>query len=543
MKTIFLTLISFFTFLSTAQNPPILWQKNIGGSGGDGLVRLEIPNSTDYFLVGGSNSDISGDKSENSRGFDDIWILRLDQNHNILWDKTIGGDSTESTINSLIKDSKLYILCTSNSSISGEKTIAPFNTDGSPDLWLLCLDLNGNILWQNQYGGTEYDGYAVNHLITLSNGNLLLGTTSDSGISGNKTEASNGNLDYWVVEISSTDGSIINQNTIGSVNSDHFRHLFIGPNNTIVVTGSSQPGISGDKTDAGYGSGSPYDIWIVELDMNLNVIQDKCFGGTGSESDFGGFINYIDGYYYLITSSFSPVSGNKTAPLIGWDDYWLIKMDTNFNIIWDRTYGGSSLDNGGGVLKLGYNKLLLNGYSKSLPGSGTAGNKTAPRHGGFDAWLLIIDTLGNIIAQETYGGAQDDYITPASVPTNGVFYLSGSSESGISGNKTVPTNGGWDAWLMEIDASGFLNTESITGVQTTVSVFPNPTEGVVNVKFKDLEEDVMITFYSVDGKILQQEKIVTNSVKKEFDLSGKSQFVIYTIVGERINHSGRIVVK
>ncbi len=296
MKTILIILTSLFSFLTLAQNPPILWQKNIGGSGSDGLARLEIPNSTDYFLIGGSSSDISGDKTEDSRGFNDIWILRMDQNHTILWDKTIGGDSTESTINSLIKDSKLYILCTSNSSISGEKTIAPFNTDGSPDLWLLCLDLNGTVLWQNQYGGTEYDGYAVNHMIELTNGNILFGTTSDSGISGNKTEASNGNLDYWVVEISSTDGSIINQNTIGSASPDHIRQLYLSPNNTVIITGKADEGINGDKTDNGFGLN---DVWIVEIDMNLNVLQDKCFGGSGSEGFFGGSINFIDGYYYL----------------------------------------------------------------------------------------------------------------------------------------------------------------------------------------------------------------------------------------------------
>ena len=65
MKIILLTLTCLFTLLSLAQNPPILWQKNIGGNDGDGLERLEIPNSTDYFLIGGSNSDISGDKTEN----------------------------------------------------------------------------------------------------------------------------------------------------------------------------------------------------------------------------------------------------------------------------------------------------------------------------------------------------------------------------------------------------------------------------------------------------------------------------------------------
>ncbi len=542
MKTILIILTCLFSFLSLAQNPPILWQKNIGGSGDDGLNRIEIQNSTDYFLIGNSDSDISGDKTENSRGFNDIWIIRLDQNHNILWDKTIGASGYDIYHSSIVKNDTLFIVSFTSSPISGEKTLAPLNTDGTTDIWFLALDLSGNILWQKLYGGTEDDGGSFGNIIALPNNNLLIGINSRSGISGNKTEVNIGFDDFWLVEISSTDGAVVNQNTIGSTGADNIRQLFLSPNNSIIITGKADQGSSGDKTDPGFGSS---DIWLVEVDMNLNVLQNKCFGGTDPEIQFDGSatINYIDGFYYLISHSSSAISGNKTAPKIGLRDYWFIKMDTNFNIIWDKTYGGSSFDYGSGIIKLGDNKLLLNGYSKSLPGSGTNGNKTSPRYGVFDAWLLIVDTLGNIIAQETYGGNQDDFIAPITNSVSGIVYLLCGSNSGISGNKTVPTNGGSDAWLMEIDASGFLNTESIKGVNTTVSVYPNPTEGIVNVKFKDLEEDVTMTFYTVDGKVIHQENISTNSVKKEFNFSGTSQMVFYTIEGDRINYSGKIVIK
>ena len=537
MKIILFILASLFSFLTFAQNPPILWQKNIGGSGDDNLVKIKIPNNTDYFLIGSSDSNISGDKTENSRGGNDIWILRLDQNHNVLWDKTIGGATSDIYSSSLVKNDTLFIISFSNSPISGEKTIAPLNTDGTSDVWFLALDLSGNILWQKLYGGTEDDGGQDGKIIQLPNNNLLFGVNSRSGISGNKTETNIGLNDFWVVEISSLDGSIVNQNTIGSTGNEKIRHIFLDPNNTIILTGLADPGASVDKTDPGYSIFS--DIWVVKLDLNLNVLQDKCFGGSGFNGFIGGTINKIGDYYYLTCTSSSSISGNKTAPNIGLNDYWLIKMDVNFNITWDKTYGGTQDDGGFNTLSFSNNRILLTGYSSSVLG----GNKTSPKYGGSDAWYIIIDTLGGIIAQETYGGDQGDGLVPFSTLTNGVFYLSGGSNSGISGNKTVPTNGGYDAWLMEIDASGFLNTESIEGVQTTVSVYPNPTEGIVNVTFKDLEEDVVITFYTVEGKILQKENIATNSLFKEFDLTGKNQMVLYTIVGEKINHSGRIVVQ
>ena len=538
MKTILIILASLFSFLSFAQNPPILWQKNIGGSGTDDLRKVEIPNSTDYLLIGTSDSNISGDKTENSRGGNDIWILRLDQNHNILWDKTIGGDGDERIHNALIKNDTLFILSSSSSSVSGEKTITPFNTDGSFDIWLIAFDLSGVLLWQEQYGGIAEDGGGsrLGNIIELPNGNLLFGVNSKSGITGNKTEANIGWEDFWVVEISSDNGSIINQNTIGSSLGDFIKQLFLSPNNTIIISGSARQGVSGDKTDNGFGGS---DLWLVELDMNLTVISDKCFGGNEFESLSGGTIKYINGYYYLTSTSKSSISGNKTSPNLGVNDYWLIKIDTDFNIIWDKTYGGWSDDFGRVTYSLANNRILLTGYSSSVP----SGNKTTPNYGMQDAWVLIIDTLGAIIIQETYGGYNSDYLFCSPMITNGVFYLSGGSQSGISGNKTVPTNGGWDAWLMEIDASGFLNTESIEGVKTTVSVYPNPSEGVINVKFNDLKEDVVITFYSADGRILKKEKISTNSILKEFNLAGEGQLILYSIIGEKINHSGRIALK
>jgi len=138
----------------------------------------------------------------------------------------------------------------------------------------------------------------------------------------------------------------------------------------------------------------------------------------------------------------------------------------------------------------------------------------------------------------------DDLLSvSSSTITNGVFYLSGGSESPVSGVKTVPTNGGYDAWILEIDASGFLNTEKIEGVNTTISVYPNPSSGEVNFKFADLEEDVEVTFYSVDGKILFSDKIQSNSVLKSYDLKVGNQMILYSVEGERINYSGKILIR
>ncbi len=68
--------------------------KTIGGSGEDNEVWcLEKTSDGGYIFGGASNSDISGEKTENSRGYLDYWVIKLDKSLNIEWDKTLGGSS------------------------------------------------------------------------------------------------------------------------------------------------------------------------------------------------------------------------------------------------------------------------------------------------------------------------------------------------------------------------------------------------------------------------------------------------------------------
>jgi len=351
---------------SYAQNPIPIWQQSIGGSGNDGLGKVEDPTSDEYFLIGSSDSNISGDKTDDSRGLSDIWIVKMDANNAILWDKTIGGDQFEWVELAQVINNQLFILCRSNSSISGEKTIAPYSVSGTYDQWLLCCDLSGNILWQRLYGGDQDE--FVSDMLLLPNNNLLLGITSESGISGNKTEDAIGGQDLWFVEISTSNGDIVSQKTVGSDNNEIMKDMLLSSNGNILILSRSETGASGDKSDSGYGQ---WDVWLIEMDMNFNVLQDKCFGGSGQEDTFGGAMIYQDGYYYMATSSSSDPSGNKTASYRGSfdaferDDYWILKLDPNFDIVWDVSFGGTADDFCSGLFFNAWNKLVISGNSES----------------------------------------------------------------------------------------------------------------------------------------------------------------------------------
>ena len=515
-----------------AQNPSILWQQAFGGTGTDVLTRFDSPTGG-YYFIGQSDSDISGDKTENSRGGTDIWVVKTDANYAIEWDKTIGGDQNDVVQSSVILNDTIYIMTHSSSNISGEKTIAPF---GLSDLWLVALNLNGDILWQEQYGGSMDD--TKGRIIPLFNGNFLVSSLSNSGISGNKTEAQIGMRDLWIFEINPQNGAIIQQKTIGSVEEESFNDVIQLSSGDILVKAGALEGISGDKSDFGYGN---EDMWLVKLDGNLNVLSDKCFGGDYSDGQTGNVFE-DDGFLYATCSSNSEISGNKTAPNQGSidafarPDCWILKLDLDFNIIWDKTFGGTIDDYGVSMERFEWNKIVLSGVSNST----ISGNKTSPKYGDFDTWILILNLDGDVVAQETYGGANVDNGFAENEIDGTKLFLSTFSDSGISGIKTVPSNGGYDCWFMELDASDFLNTEEIINSGVKISVYPNPVTDNVNIKFTDLNEDVQVRFYNSAGQLLSEYEIYKNQLVSTFKLPAHQGIIIYEVKGKTINYRGKL---
>jgi len=90
MKTLALL---FILLTATVQAQEIEWQNTIGGNYTDQLYSIQQTTDGGYILGGWSESYISGDKTENSFGGSDYWVVKLDSIGNIQWHNTIGGNS------------------------------------------------------------------------------------------------------------------------------------------------------------------------------------------------------------------------------------------------------------------------------------------------------------------------------------------------------------------------------------------------------------------------------------------------------------------
>ena len=153
--------------------------------------------------------------------------------------------------------------------------------------------------------------------------------------------------------------------------------------NSVQQTGDGGYIIAG--TTESYGAGSE-DIWIVKTNPNGDKIWDRTFGGSGS--DFCGTIQQtVDGGYIIAGSTGSYGSGNLDA--------WIIKTDSNGNKIWDKTYGGSEADyvwyRGNSIQQTGDGGYIIAGTTASY-GTGIE-----------NFWLIKIDSGGNKIWDKTFG--------------------------------------------------------------------------------------------------------------------------------------------
>lgn len=504
MKICLISIILIFATVVLGQN--LTNQVSIGGTGEDFLSVHRINDGSGYYLIGSSNSNISGNKTENSKGLYDYWILKTDNNFAIEWDKTIGGSATDRVTGALVSDNGIFVLGYSDSDISGDKTM---NSYGSSDIWLLRLADDGTVVWQEQYGGDQYE--ASLQMLEYTDTSLLIMGSSDSGVSGNKTVVSVGSAHTWLLEVSKQNGAIIQQKAIGTANNDLARCLAKNPyNNHIYLGANAFIGISGDKSENGYGS---EDAWLIELDESLNIVNEKVFGGSLSEKPISGFV-FQENYIYAITYSSSGVSGNKTSPIFGptnpysFYDLWLLKLNYDLSIVWDKSYGGSKDEYSNVMIPLSNGNIVVPSSSKS---EATTGNKTAISHGSnqFDVWLLVVLPDGEIASQVSFGGALGDFIDVAIEGNNNELIISSFSNSPISGNKTVSTWGGNDAWIGKINIGDLLSHTTVLSDQ--FELFPNPTtdELFMNGNFSASSYKII----DMSGKTIISENIQTSALK------------------------------
>jgi hypothetical protein len=191
------------------------------------------------------------------------------------------------------------------------------------------------------------------------------------------------------------------------------------------------------------------DAWVVKVDREGDKLWERFFGGTEGDA-IASMSSAKDDGYVLAGFSYSPPSGNKEAPLFGGSDGWVIKIDSNGDKQWERSFGGEDSDAFTSVTQTMDGGYVLAGSSFSIP----SGNKESPSFGSQDAWVVKLDAQGDKQWEKSFGGAESDSFQSFDQLMDGGIVLGGQSSSPISGNKESRHLGGFDYWLVKIDLAG-----------------------------------------------------------------------------------------
>ena len=146
--------------LKLDQAGTVSWQKTYGGSGYEYAYSIQQTSDGGYIVAGDTSSFGAGD--------DDMWILKLDQDGTVSWQKTYGGVSGDDHAHSIQQTTDGgYIVAGYTDVLWGWRS----------DMWILKLDQTGNVSWQKTYGGTDFDeAYSIQQ--TSDGGYIVAGTTN-----------------------------------------------------------------------------------------------------------------------------------------------------------------------------------------------------------------------------------------------------------------------------------------------------------------------------------------------------------------------------
>ena len=392
MKKILILIGLFLTALILpSQNFEITWQNCFGGTEHD-KARDIIETDGGYLIVGVTMSN-DGDVGFNHGG-DDLWIIKIDTIGNMIWEKCLGGSKGDGGHRIFpTKDGNYYILAGSASS-DGDISNDPYPS--SPDYWIIKINPEGNIIWEKIVGSSKLN-QLFSGITTHDGGVIAIGysSTNDGDMS-----VWYGYYDMWMIKLNS-EGEIEWDYTLGSSDFDFPYDIIRTTDGGYLISGSAivEPGGNlvcnmHDKADA----------ILVKLDSSRNIEWQRCYGG----SDYDGAARLLEvttGYIFIgyVRSFDGDINGNH-----GESDIWVVKVDQDGNIVWQKSLGGSLGEYPHAIFVNSQNEIEIWGTTESNDGN-VQGNHSISEHY-TDIWYIKIDAEGEFITQQCIGGEGSEEI-------------------------------------------------------------------------------------------------------------------------------------
>jgi hypothetical protein len=350
---------------------------------------------------------------------------------------TYGGSKNDSAQSVLKTLDGGYVLLGYTQSMDGDITD---KQNESYDYLVIKFDAENNLQWSKTYGGSDDDrGSSIAQ--TLDGGYAILGYTSsnDQDVTNNA-----GLKDYWVAKLDAS-GNLNWQESFGYSGLDTGISLIQTNDNGFILLGVLDVTASGGEgntkmQNAKHAGG---DYWAIKLNVSGNKQWSKYYGGSFTDTPYD-VIQTADNGYIIVGSSDSDdvdISNN-----LGEYDFWVIKISETGELVWEKNFGGSEIDEARSIEATSDGNYIIVGDTRSND------QDVSNNHGAADVWVIKMSPIGELIWEKSFGGNSFDVGRSIKRTEDNGFIISGSSRS-ADGNLTS-NKGQNDAWIFKIDANG-----------------------------------------------------------------------------------------
>lgn len=410
-------------------NPEIALIKTFGGSNTE-IAQSVVKTSDGGYAITGYTLSNNNDFSNKTTTDADYFILKFSSDDVLEWNKIYGGTNDDRASDIIqTSDGGFAILGYSKSS-DGNVT----ENFGAQDFWMTKLNANGNLEWQKSFGFVGRD-IGTTLIQTADDGYLISGEldVTASGGQGNSSRSTiasrHAGGDYWAIKISSS-GTKEWSKYFGGNFTDTPYGVVQTTDGGYIIAGTSDSSDTNISNNLG-----TYDFWVVRISVTGTLIWEKNFGGSEID-EARDIIETNDGNFIIVGDTRS--SDKKVSKNNGGADLWVVKINIDGELLWEKNFGGSSFDVARSINKASDGGFIISGSSRSLDNGFT-------NQGQNDAWLLKISSNGEKEWQKFIGGSEIDVFYDAVELNSGNIIAVGESSSN---NGNINQNKGFSDLLI-----------------------------------------------------------------------------------------------
>lgn len=481
MKNSLLFAMLFFKAHIILCQPAFQWQRALGGTGGEDGFSIQQTIDGGYIVAGFATSfdgDVSG-----GHGSTDCWIVKLNADGAIEWQKMYGGTGTERAAAIQQTSDSGYVFVGRTNSNDGDVS----GNHGELDVWVVKLTANGTLVWQKTFGGSEDDeGEAV--LETPDGGYIVAGHTESSN---GDVNDNNGVLDIWVIKLNKT-GLIEWEKTYGGSNAEYSYSICISGDNGYIIAGQTKSN-DGDVS----GNNGNTDVWVIKISSTGALEWQNAMGGVGIEAAYKIVPTWDEGY--ILTGVTASGSTGDVMGSHGLFECWLVKLDNTGEIVWQKPLGGSDNDYGRSVAITDDGSIVVGGVTTSFDGDVTSNNWL-----GYNWWVIKLSPNGEILWDRVYGGSGIEEMRDLALTTDGGVIITGHTYS--NDGDVTGFHGGIDVWVVKLSADS-VSSVFQPAVAAELAVYPNPAAERLWLDFPQGETSFEVRLTDALGRVLGQQTV------------------------------------